>query len=105
MYELENLHIETASVDQTISRVRFTKDAGTRTWFARMMEKAIMTKESVKTQTRPSFCFAETLTLYINLSGMAMTVIQGQQLYENWALELMKHLLHRSVTTSAVVEK
>lgn len=71
----KDLHIETASVDQTMSKVRFTNDAGTRIWFARMMEKAIMTKESVKTQTRPSFCFAEILTLYINLSGMAMTVV------------------------------
>lgn len=52
-----NLHIEAVRVDHIISRVKLTKCWGTRTCFARMIEKAIMTKQRLKTHIRPTFCF------------------------------------------------
>lgn len=92
-------HIDAASVDQIISRVRLTKYCGTKTCFARMMAKAIMTKQRPKTQTRPTFCFGDILTLYINRRGMAMTT-KCQHLSRICSLH---NLLQRSVNTSTAV--
>lgn len=55
--------MDAASEDQIIKRVRLTKPDDTRVWFARMMEKTIMTKPRLKTPTSPIFCFSDTLTL------------------------------------------